>query len=88
MSTVDQYITLTDEHIQPKHPQDLAEEMLNDQMLTLMQTLELTRESCLDGTVKLLTNTSVWFVGVERLFVTVMDISRPCQPEKCIPLLP
>ena len=29
-----------------------------------------------------------WFVGVERLFVTVMDISRPCQPEKLIPLLP
>ena len=30
----------------------------------------------------------VWFVGVERLFVTVLDISRPCQPEKLIPLLP
>ena len=29
-----------------------------------------------------------WFVGVKRLFVTVMDISRPCQPEKLIPLLP
>ena len=30
----------------------------------------------------------VWFVGVQRLFVTVMDISRPCQPDKLIPLLP
>ena len=29
-----------------------------------------------------------WFVWVERLFVTVMDISRPYQPEKLIPLLP
>ena len=28
------------------------------------------------------------FVWVLRLFVTVMDISRPCQPEKLIPLLP
>ena len=28
------------------------------------------------------------FVGVKRLFVTVTDISRPCQPEKLIPLLP
>ena len=28
------------------------------------------------------------FVGVLRLFVTVTDISRPCQPEKLIPLLP
>ena len=28
------------------------------------------------------------FVGVQRLFVTVTDISRPCQPEKLIPLLP
>ena len=68
MSTVDQYITLTDEHIQPKHPQDLAEEMLNDQMLTLMQALELTRESCLDGTVKFLTNTSVLIRFVGALF--------------------
>ena len=68
MSTVDQYITLTDEHMQQEHPQDLAEEMLNDQMLTLMQALELTRESCLDGTVKLLTNTSVLIRFVGALF--------------------
>ena len=32
--------------------------------------------------------TELVFVGVQRLFVTVMDISRPCQPEKLIPLLP
>ena len=30
----------------------------------------------------------VWFVGVYRHFVTVTDISRPCQHGKLIPLLP
>ena len=33
-------------------------------------------------------NLVAWLVGVWRLFVTVMDISRPCQPDKWIPLLP
>ena len=36
------YYKVTDEHIQPEHPQKMrimAEEMLNDQILTLMQTL-------------------------------------------------